>query len=193
MKILVIGSGGREHAIVRKLKESPLVEALYCAPGNGGISRDAECFPVNAMDKEGMLALAREKGADLVFVAPDDPLAAGMVDFLEAAGIPCFGPNAAAAQIEASKVFSKDLMKKYRIPTAGYEVFSDPKAALQYIREQGKYPAVIKADGLALGKGVVIAQNEEEAKAALTPLWRTRSSGSPAPRWWWRNSSPGRK
>ena len=177
MKILVIGSGGREHAIVRKLKESPLVEALYCAPGNGGISRDAACFPVNAMDKEGMLALAREKGADLVFVAPDDPLAAGMVDFLEAAGIPCFGPNAAAAQIEASKVFSKDLMKKYRIPTAGYEVFSDPKAALQYIREQGKYPAVIKADGLALGKGVVIAQNEEEAKEALHSIMEDKIFG----------------
>ena len=177
MKILVIGSGGREHAIVRKLKESPLVEALYCAPGNGGISRDAACFPVNAMDKEGMLALAREKGADLVFVAPDDPLAAGMVDFLEAAGIPCFGPNAAAAQIEASKVFSKDLMKKYRIPTAGYEVFSDPKAALQYIREQGKYPAVIKADGLALGKGVVIAQNEGEAKEALHSIMEDKIFG----------------
>ena len=177
MKILVIGSGGREHAIVRKLKESPLVEALYCAPGNGGISLDAACFPVNAMDKEGMLALAREKGADLVFVAPDDPLAAGMVDFLEAAGIPCFGPNAAAAQIEASKVFSKDLMKKYRIPTAGYEVFSDPKAALQYIREQGKYPAVIKADGLALGKGVVIAQNEGEAKEALHSIMEDKIFG----------------
>ena len=177
MKILVIGSGGREHAIVRKLKESPLVEALYCAPGNGGISRDAACFPVNAMDKEGMLALAKEKQVDLVFVAPDDPLAAGMVDFLEAAGIPCFGPNAAAAQIEASKVFSKDLMKKYHIPTAGYEVFSDPKAALQYIREQGKYPAVIKADGLALGKGVVIAQNEGETKEALHTIMEDKIFG----------------
>ena len=177
MKILVIGSGGREHAIVRKLKESPLVEALYCAPGNGGISRDAECFPVNAMDKEGMLALAQEKQVDLVFVAPDDPLAAGMVDFLEAAGIPCFGPNAAAAQIEASKVFSKDLMKKYGIPTAGYEVFADPAAALEYIKAQGTYPAVIKADGLALGKGVVIAQNEEEAKAALHSIMEDKIFG----------------
>ena len=167
MKILVVGSGGREHAIVRKLKDSPQVEAVYCAPGNGGISRDAECFPVNAMDKEGMLALAKEKAVDLVFVAPDDPLAAGMVDFIEAAGIPCFGPNAAAAQIEASKVFSKNLMKKYHIPTAGYEVFSDPAQALEYIKAQGTYPAVIKADGLALGKGVVIAQNEEEAKEAI--------------------------
>ena len=177
MKILVIGSGGREHAIVRKLKESPLVEALYCAPGNGGISRDAECFPVNAMDKEGMLALAQEKQVDLVFVAPDDPLAAGMVDFLEEAGIPCFGPNAAAAQIEASKVFSKNLMKRYGIPTAQYEVFADPAAALAYCQAQGKYPVVIKADGLALGKGVVIAQNEEEAKAALHSIMEDKIFG----------------
>ena len=177
MKILVVGSGGREHAIVRKLKESPQVETVLCAPGNGGISRDAACFPVNAMDKEGMLALAQEQQVDLVFVAPDDPLAAGMVDFLEAADIPCFGPNAAAAQIEASKVFSKDLMKKYGIPTAGYEVFVDPAAALEYIKAQGKYPAVIKADGLALGKGVVIAQNEEEAKAALHSIMEDKIFG----------------
>ena len=177
MKILVVGSGGREHAIVRKLKESLQVEAVLCAPGNGGISRDAACFPVNAMDREGMLALAQEQQVDLVFVAPDDPLAAGMVDFLEAAGIPCFGPNAAAAQIEASKVFSKDLMKKYGIPTAGYEVFSDPAAALEYIKAQGKYPAVIKADGLALGKGVVIAQDEEEAKAALHSIMEDKIFG----------------
>ena len=177
MKILVVGRGGREHAIVRKLKESPQVEAVLCAPGNGGISRDAACFPVNAMDREGMLALAQEQQVDLVFVAPDDPLAAGMVDFLEAAGIPCFGPNAAAAQIEASKVFSKDLMKKYGIPTAGYEVFSDPAAALEYIKAQGKYPAVIKADGLALGKGVVIAQDEEEAKAALHSIMEDKIFG----------------
>ena len=177
MKILVIGSGGREHAIVRKLKESPQVEALYCAPGNGGISRDAECFPVNAMDKEGMLALAREKAVDLVFVAPDDPLAAGMVDTLEAAGFPCFGPNAKAAEIESSKVFSKNLMKQYHIPTAGYEVFSDPAAALEYIKAQGTYPAVIKADGLALGKGVIIAQNEEEAKAGLHSIMEDKIFG----------------
>ena len=177
MKILVVGSGGREHAIVRKLKESPQVEAVYCAPGNGGISRDAECFPVNAMDKEGMLSLAKEKAVDLVFVAPDDPLAAGMVDFLEAAEIPCFGPNAAAAEIEASKVFSKNLMKKYGIPTAGYEVFSNPAQALEYIKAQGKYPAVIKADGLALGKGVVIAQSEEEAKDALHSIMEDKIFG----------------
>ena len=177
MKILVIGSGGREHAIVRKLKESPQVEAIYCAPGNGGISRDAECFPVNVMDKEGMLSLAREKQVDLVFVAPDDPLAAGMVDYLEAAGFLCFGPNAKAAEIESSKVFSKNLMKKYGIPTAGYEVFSDPAQAIEYIREQGSYPAVVIADGLALGKGVVIAQNEEEAKAALHSIMEDKIFG----------------
>ena len=177
MKILVIGSGGREHAIVRKLKESPQVEALYCAPGNGGISRDAECFPVNAMDKEGMVALAKEKEVDLVFVAPDDPLAAGMVDTLEAAGFPCFGPSAKAAEIESSKVFSKNLMKQYHIPTAGYEVFSDPAAALEYIKAQGTYPAVIKADGLALGKGVIIAQNEEEAKAGLHSIMEDKIFG----------------
>ena len=177
MKILVIGSGGREHAIVRKLKESPQVEKVYCAPGNGGISRDAECASVGAMDKEGMLALAREKGVDLVFVAPDDPLAAGMVDYLEEAGFPCFGPNAKAAEIESSKVFSKNLMKQYGIPTAGYEVFSDPVQALEYIRKQGTYPAVVKADGLALGKGVVIAQNEEEAKNALHSIMEDKIFG----------------
>lgn len=178
MKILVIGSGGREHAIVRKLKESPRVEKLYCAPGNGGISCDAECVPVNAMDKEGMLALAREKQVDFVFVAPDDPLAAGMVDYLEAAGIPCFGPCAAAAQIEASKVFSKNLMKKYGIPTAEYEVFSAPEKAMEYIEGRGKYPVVIKADGLALGKGVIIAGNREEARDALRTIMEDKIFGA---------------
>ncbi|MCI9552542.1 MAG: phosphoribosylamine--glycine ligase [Acutalibacter sp.] len=177
MDILVIGSGGREHTIVRKLRESPLVNRLYCAPGNGGISRDAECCNVNAMDQAGMVALAREKDVDLVFVAPDDPLGAGMVDALEAAGFPCFGPNAQAAQIESSKVFSKGLMKKYGIPTAGYEVFDDPAAALTYIKERGSYPAVIKADGLAVGKGVIIAQNEEEAAAALHSLMEEKIFG----------------
>ncbi len=170
MDILVIGSGGREHAIVRKLRESPRVGKLYCAPGNGGISKDAECVNVNAMDKEGVLALAKEKAVDLVFVAPDDPLGAGMVDYLEAGGFLCFGPNQKAAEIESSKVFSKGLMKKYGVPTAGYEVFDDPAKALAYIKSQGKYPAVIKADGLAVGKGVIIAQNEEEAAAALHSL-----------------------
>ncbi len=178
MDILVIGSGGREHTIVRKLRESPRVNKLYCAPGNGGISADAECCNVDAMDKEGMLALAREKNVDMVFVAPDDPLGAGMVDFLEAGGFTCFGPNKKAAEIESSKVFSKNLMKKYGIPTAGYEVFTSPSEALDYIRSQGKYPAVIKADGLAVGKGVTLAQNEQEAAEALHSLMEERKFGS---------------
>ncbi len=177
MKILVIGSGGREHAIVRKLRESPRADQLFCAPGNGGISQDAECVNVSAMDQAGMLALAREKAVDLVFVAPDDPLGAGMVDYLEAGGFPCFGPNKLAAEIESSKVFSKNLMKKYGIPTAAYEVFDDSAAALDYIRSQNKYPAVIKADGLAVGKGVTLAQNESEAEAALHALMEEKIFG----------------
>lgn len=178
MKILVIGSGGREHAIVRKLKESPKAEKIYCAPGNGGIACDAECVPISAMDREGILAFARENAVDFVFVAPDDPLAAGMVDTLEAAGFPCFGPSAKAAEIESSKVFSKDLMKKYGIPTADYEVFTSADSALAYIRAQGRYPAVIKADGLALGKGVVIAQNEREAEEALHSIMEDKIFGA---------------
>lgn len=177
MDILVIGSGGREHAIVRKLKESPKAGKLYCVPGNGGIACDAACGPVGAMDKEGVLAFAKEHKADFIFVAPDDPLAAGMTDFLEAAGFPCFGPNAKAAEIESSKVFSKNLMKKYGIPTAAYEVFTEQGAALEYIREQGKYPVVVKADGLALGKGVVIAQNEQEAEEALQSMMEDKIFG----------------
>ncbi len=176
MDILVIGSGGREHAIVRKLKESPKAGKLYCVPGNGGIACDAACGPVGAMDKEGVLAFAKEHKADFIFVAPDDPLA-GMTDFLEAAGFPCFGPNAKAAEIESSKVFSKNLMKKYGIPTAAYEVFTEQGAALEYIREQGKYPVVVKADGLALGKGVVIAQNEQEAEEALQSMMEEKIFG----------------
>ncbi|MEY8310497.1 phosphoribosylamine--glycine ligase [Oscillospiraceae bacterium 42-9] len=177
MDILVIGSGGREHAIVRKLRESPRVGKLYCAPGNGGIGTDAECCAVNAMDKAGMLALAKEKAVDLVFVAPDDPLGAGMVDYLEAGGFLCFGPNQKAAAIESSKVFSKGLMKKYGIPTAGYEVFDNPAKALDYIKSQNKYPAVIKADGLAVGKGVTLARNEAEAAQALHSLMEEKIFG----------------
>ena len=177
MKILVIGSGGREHAIVRKLKESPKVEKLYCAPGNGGISRDAECVPVNAMDKDGMLNLVRERNIDFVFVAPDDPLAAGMVDFLEAAGIPCFGPNARAAEIESSKVFAKNMMKQHGIPTAEYQVFHSAEKALAYVRDRQKYPVVIKADGLALGKGVIIAGNEQEAEDTLHAILEDKKFG----------------
>ena len=166
MKILVIGSGGREHAIVWKIAQSPKAEKIYCAPGNGGISELAECVDINVMDKEKMVAFAKEKEIDLVMVAPDDPLVDGMVDAMEAAGIRAFGPRANAAIIEGSKAFSKELMKKYNIPTAGYEVFTDSDEAIAYL-EKGSFPAVIKADGLALGKGVIIAQNLEEAKQAV--------------------------
>ncbi len=148
MKILMIGSGGREHALIKKLLESPKCEKLYCAPGNGGISRDAETVAINVMDKEGMVRFAKDNAIDLVFVAPDDPLAAGMVDALEAAGIRAFGPNADAAIIEASKVFSKNMMKKYGIPTAKYEVFDDPQKAIDYIKTENTTPVVVKADGL---------------------------------------------
>ena len=167
MKVLVIGSGGREHAIVLGLLKSPKVTELWCAPGNGGISAVAHTAPINVMDKEGMVAFAKEKGIEFAVVAPDDPLAAGMADAMEEAGIPAFGPSAKAAQIEASKVFSKNLMKKYGIPTAAYETFEDEAAAIAYLKAQNSYPAVIKADGLALGKGVIIAADEAEAVEAV--------------------------
>ncbi|MFR7820114.1 phosphoribosylamine--glycine ligase [Candidatus Pseudoruminococcus sp.] len=177
MDILMLGSGGREHALIKKLKESPKAGKIYCAPGNGGISKDAECVNISVMDKEGIIAFAKEKNIDLVFVAPDDPLAAGVVDALNDAGIRAFGPVAKAAEIESSKVFSKNLMKKYNIPTAGYEVFSDPEKAIAYIEEQNKFPTVIKADGLALGKGVIIAQNLEEAKDAVKEIMEDKKFG----------------
>ena len=167
MNILVVGGGGREHAIVQTLSRSKRVEKLYAAPGNGGISKLAECFPVKATDIEGMVELAKKIKPDYVFVAPDDPLVMGMVDALNEAGFKTFGPRANAAILEGSKVFSKALMKKYNIPTASYETFTDADKAIAYIKEQGQYPAVIKCDGLALGKGVIIAQNEEEAIAAV--------------------------
>ena len=178
MKVLVIGGGGREHAIIRKLKESPKVDKIYCAPGNGGIAKDAECVAISAMDLDGAVTFAQEKQIDLVFVAPDDPLAAGMVDRFEEAGIPAFGPNAAAAQIESSKVFSKNLMKKYRIPTAKYEVFSDPKEAVAYIEKNNQFPIVVKADGLALGKGVLIAADLTEAKDAVKKIMEDKAFGA---------------
>ena len=177
MKVLVVGSGGREHAVIRKLKESRPDLEILCAPGNGGIAADAECVNVKATDVEGMVALSKERGVDYVVVTPDDPLALGMVDALKEEGIPSFGPTKAAARIEASKVFSKNLMKKYGIPTAAYEVFDDPRAAADYIRSQNRWPAVIKADGLALGKGVIIAQNETEAMDALTSLMVRKTFG----------------
>lgn len=177
MDILMLGSGGREHALIKKLKESPKAGKIYCAPGNGGISKDAECVNINVMDKEGIIAFAKEKNIDLVFVAPDDPLAAGVVDALNDAGIRAFGPVAKSAEIESSKVFSKNLMKKYNIPTATYEVFSESEKAIAYIEEQNKFPTVIKADGLALGKGVIIAQNFDEAKSAVKEIMEDKKFG----------------
>ena len=178
MKLLVVGGGGREHAIIKKLKESPLCTEIWAAPGNGGIACDARCREIPATDIEAQAAFAKEEGFDYVVVAPDDPLALGLVDKLAAAGIPAFGPSAAAARIEASKVFSKDLMKKYGIPTAGYEVFTDPGEALVHIREKGVYPVVIKADGLALGKGVLICQSEAEAAEGLKEIMQDKKFGA---------------
>ena len=178
MKLLVVGGGGREHAIVKKLKESDLCSEILCAPGNGGIAADARCVPVAATDIDGQVELAKKEKVDYVVVAPDDPLALGLVDRLAEAGIPAFGPSAAAARIEASKVFSKNLMKKYGIPTAEYEVFDEPAKALDYIRAKGKYPVVIKADGLALGKGVLICESEEAAKEALHEMMEEKVFGA---------------
>ena len=177
MKILMIGSGGREHALIKKLLESPKCEKLYCAPGNGGISRDAEVVNISVMDKEGMVRFAKDNAIDLVFVAPDDPLADGMVDAMEAAGIRAFGPNAKAAIIEASKVVSKNMMKKYGIPTAKYEVFTDPAQAIAYVKAENTTPVVVKADGLALGKGVIIAQTIDEAVAAIKSIMEDKQFG----------------
>ncbi len=177
MKILMVGSGGREHALIKKFKESPKCDKLYCAPGNGGIAKDAECVNIGAMDIENMVKFAKDNAIDLVFVAPDDPLAAGMVDAMEKAGVRAFGPNADAAIIEASKVFSKNLMKKYGIPTAKYEVFSDPKKAIEYIESENTTPVVVKADGLALGKGVIIAQTIDDAKEAVKSIMEDKKFG----------------
>ena len=176
MKVLVIGSGGREHAVCAALKKSPRVTELICAPGNGGISEIAECVPVKATDIEGVVALAKERAIDYVVVTPDDPLALGMVDALEAAGIRAFGPRADAAIIEASKVFSKSLMKKYGIPTAKWESFDDMEAALAYLRKVGA-PIVVKADGLALGKGVVVAETLDEAEDAVRSMMLDKKFG----------------
>ncbi len=166
MKVLVIGGGGREHAIVHALKKSPKVDHIWCAPGNGGIAQEAECVEIKATDIDGVIAFAKAQRPDLVMVAPDDPLALGMVDALEEAGIRAFGPRKNAAVIEGSKSFAKELMKKYGIPTASYAVFEDSTAAIDYIRRNGA-PIVVKADGLALGKGVTVAMTEEEAVAAV--------------------------
>ena len=177
MKILVVGGGGREHALIWKIAQNPRAEKIYCAPGNGGISQLAECVDIAATDIEAMVAFAKEKAIDFVVVAPDDPLALGMVDAMEAAGIRAFGPNKAAAIIEASKAYSKELMKKYHIPTAEYEIFSDYNAAKEYV-ETCKIPVVLKADGLALGKGVLICMTREEARAGLKTIMEDKAFGS---------------
>lgn len=177
MKVLMIGSGGREHALIKALLKSPRLTKLYCAPGNGGISRDAECVDIPVMDKAAMVSFAKENNIDLAFVAPDDPLADGMVDAFEQEGIRAFGPNKAAAIIEASKVFSKNLMKKYGIPTAKYEVFDNSADALAYVRDNGLEQVVVKADGLALGKGVLIAQSMQEAEQAIKTIMEDKKFG----------------
>ena len=169
MKILVVGGGGREHAIIRKLKENPRVETVYALPGNGGIASDAECFPISATDIDGIVDFARTHPVDYAVVAPDDPLVLGCVDRLTELGIPCFGPRKNAGIIEGSKAFAKELMKKYGIPTASYEIFTDPEAALAYGRTQDG-PLVVKADGLALGKGVLICQTRQEAEEAVQEM-----------------------
>ena len=176
MRVLVVGGGGREHAICLKLAQSPKVEQLYCAPGNGGIAQVAQCVPLKATDVAGIVSWSRENAMDFVVVAPDDPLAMGLVDALEAAGIPAFGPRANAAIIEASKAFSKELMKRHHIPTARYETFTDLDQALAYIQTQGA-PIVVKADGLALGKGVVVASTVEEAQQAAREMMEDKKFG----------------
>ena len=178
MKIMVIGGGGREHAIVKKLKENPAVDTIYCLPGNGGIAADAVCVPeIGAKDIPAQVEFAKTHGVEYAVVAPDDPLALGAVDALSAAGVPCFGPSAKAAEIESSKVFAKELMKKYGIPTARYAVFSDMSEALAYL-DGHDAPIVVKADGLALGKGVTVAQTREEAKSAVRAMMEDRVFGA---------------
>ena len=176
MKLLVVGSGGREHAIIKKLNENPAVTEIFALPGNGGMAADAICVNIKATDVDGIVNFAVENAVDYAVVAPDDPLVLGCVDALNEKGIPCFGPKANAAIIEGSKVFSKDLMKKYGIPTARYETFNDLDAALAYL-ETAPVPTVIKADGLALGKGVVIAETRDEAKAAVVSMMQDKKFG----------------
>ena len=176
MKVMVVGGGGREHAIIKKLKENQTIDTLYAVPGNGGIARDAECVDIAATDLGRIVAFAKEKQIDYAVVAPDDPLVMGLVDELNAIGIPCFGPDKKAAIIEGSKVFSKDLMKKYGIPTAEYETFDNAEAALKYL-ETSAIPVVVKADGLALGKGVIIAQTREEAFDAVKSIMEDKKFG----------------
>lgn len=169
MDILVVGGGGREHAVVKAIKKNSKVKNIYVLPGNGGIAGDATCVPIKATDVDGIVSFAKEKSVDFAIVTPDDPLCLGAVDKLTAAGIPCFGPDSRAAVIEGSKAFSKRLMKKYGIPTASYGIFNDPEEAVRYVRSQ-KAPIVVKADGLALGKGVIIAKTTEEAEQTIRSM-----------------------
>lgn len=178
MKVLVVGGGGREHALIRKIKESSKVDEIFCTPGNGGISYDAKCFDVSATDVDGVVDLAKKLSVDLVVVAPDDPLVAGMVDALNDAGFKTFGPRANAAIIEGSKVFSKELMQKYNIPTAEYKVFDNANDAVEYIKEKNEFPTVIKADGLALGKGVIIPENLDDAVAGVKEIMEDKIFGA---------------
>ena len=176
MKIMVVGGGGREHAIIKKIKENKSVEKIYALPGNGGMAADAECVNIGAKDIAAIVDFAKNNKIDFAVIAPDDPLALGCVDRLHEVGIPCFGPDAKAARIEASKVFSKNLMKKYNIPTASYEVFNDAQKAMEYLKGQN-FPIVIKADGLALGKGVLIPQNYDEAIEAVKTIMEDKAFG----------------
>ena len=176
MKLLVVGGGGREHAIIKSLKKNPDVEVIYALPGNGGMAKDAVCTGISATDLDAIVAFAKENAIDYAVVAPDDPLVLGCVDRLNEIGIPCFGPKANAAIIEGSKAFAKDLMKKYNIPTAAYEIFTEMDKALAYV-ETCPIPTVIKADGLALGKGVIIAETREEAKEAIVDMMANAKFG----------------
>lgn len=177
MKILVVGGGGREHAIIKKIKENPEVTEIFACPGNGGIAKDAVCVDIGAKDLDKIAEFAQNEQIDFCVVAPDDPLVLGLVDILEEKGIPCFGPDKKAAILEGSKVFSKDLMKKYNIPTARYEVFEDADTAIDYIRAQNEFPTVIKADGLALGKGVIIAESMAQAEEAVKSIMEDKMFG----------------
>ena len=177
MNLLVIGGGGREHAIIKKLRENKQVKKIYALPGNGGIGEDAQCVPIKATDIEGVLEFAKSHKVDFAAVIPDDPLALGMADKLREMGIPTFGPTAQAAEIESSKVFAKNLMQKYHIPTADYQVFDQAEKAMEYITQKNKYPVVIKADGLALGKGVIIAQDAQGAKEAVEAIMNEKIFG----------------
>lgn len=178
MKVLIVGSGGREHAIAQSVAKSPRVDKIYCAPGNGGIGQLAECVPIGAMEFDKLAAFAREQAIDFVVVGMDDPLVGGLVDVLEAEGIKVFGPRKNAAVLEGSKAFSKDLMKKYHIPTAAYENFDDADAAVKYLEEKASYPIVLKADGLALGKGVLICNTKEEALEGVDTIMRDKKFGA---------------